>query len=111
MRVREAVWTCIGGGGGRALGVMWGSASISESDSPSSPQDACVTFESAAHSPSGAGRIGVGDHLNSFELLGLEGSPAVIWLPDISLAQSGCSGCYHQVFLVRGHKYLTVELE
>jgi len=33
VRLREAVWTCIGGGGGRALGVVWGSASILESES------------------------------------------------------------------------------
>jgi len=111
VRVREAFWTCIGGGGGRALGVVWGSASISESDSLSSPQDACGMFESAAHSPGSAGRIGVGDHVTGFELSGSEGPPAVVWLPDISLAQSGCSGCYHQVFLARGHGYLNVEVE
>jgi len=110
-RVREAVWTCIGGGGGRALGVVWGSASISESDSLSSPQDACETFESAAHSPGGAGRIGVGDHVTGFELSGSKGLPAVVWLPDISLAQNRCSGCYHQVFLARCHGYLNVKVE
>jgi len=110
-RVREVVWTCIGGGGGRALGVVWGSASISESDSPSSPQDACGTFVSAAHSPGGAGRIGVGDHMNGFELSGSEGLPGAGWLPDISLAGNVRSGCYHQVFLAWGHRYLNVQVE
>ena len=84
VRVREAVGTCIGGGGGRALGVVWGSASISESDSHSSPQDDCGTFAFAAHSPGGAGWIGVGDHVNAFELSGSEGPPKVGVLPDIS---------------------------
>jgi len=87
--VREAVGTCIGGGGGRALGVVWGSASISESDSPSSHQDACGTFVSAAHSPGGAGRIGVGDHVNGFEFVGSEGPPEVGVLPDISWREVG----------------------
>jgi len=34
VRVRDRVWGCVGGGGGRrALVVVWGSASISESES------------------------------------------------------------------------------
>jgi len=88
-RVRERVGTCIGGGGGRALGVVWGSASILESDSPSSPQVACGTFASAAHSPGGAGRIGVGDHVKGFELSGSEGPPEVGVLPDIFWREAG----------------------
>ena len=110
VRVREAVWTCIGGGGGQALGVVWGSASIWESDSPSSPQDACGTFGSAVHSPGGDGWIGVGDHVKGFELSGSEGPPAVVWLPDILLARNGSFGCYHRVLLARGHGYLDVEV-
>jgi len=87
--VREAVGTCIGGGGGRALGVVWGSAFISESDSLSSPQDACGTFASAAHSPGGAGWIGEGDHVNGFEFSGSEGHPEVGVLPDIFWREVG----------------------
>jgi len=75
VRVQEAVGTCIGSGGGRAFRVVWVSVSILDSESPSSPQDACGTFESAAHSPGGAERIGVGDHVNGFELPGSEGPP------------------------------------
>jgi len=89
VRVREAVGTCIGGGGGQALGVVWGSASISESDPPSGPQDAWGTFASAAHSPGGAGRIGVGDHVNGFELSGSKGPPEVGVLPDIFWREVG----------------------
>jgi len=111
VRVREAVGTCIGGGGGRALGVVWVSVSISDSESLSSPQDACGTFESEAHSPGGAGRIGVGDHVNGFELSGSERPPTVYWLPDIFLARNGCFGCYHQVFLAWDHRYLNVEVK
>jgi len=81
--VLEAVGTCIGGGGGRALGVVWGSASISESDSLSSLQNACGTFASVAHSPGGAGRIGMGDHVNGFEFSRSEEPPEVGVLPDI----------------------------
>ena len=51
VRVWEAVWTCIGGGEGRALEVVWDSVSISESELPSNPQDACGTFASAPHWP------------------------------------------------------------
>ena len=83
VRVREAVGTCIGGGGGRPLGVVWVSVSISDSESPSSPQDACGTFESGAHSPGGAGRISVGDHVNGFELSWSEGPPEVGVIPHI----------------------------
>jgi len=82
-RVREVVGTCIGGGGGRALGVLWGCASISESESPSRPQDACGTLASAAHSPGGAGRIGVGDHVKGFELMGSGELLRSCRLPDI----------------------------
>jgi len=77
------VGTCIGGGGGWALGVVWGCVSISESESPSRPQDVCGTFASAAHSPGGAGRIGVGDHVKGFELMGSEELPQSCGLPDI----------------------------
>jgi len=84
VRVREAVGTCIGGGGGRAFGVVWGWASILESESLSGPHDACGTFESAAHCPIWAGRTGVGDHFSGFELSGSEGPPKVGVLPDIS---------------------------
>ena len=83
VRVREAVGTCIDGGEGQALGVVWVSVSISDSESPSSPQDACGTFESAAYSPGGAGRIGVGDYVKGFELSGSEGPPEVGVWPDI----------------------------
>ena len=83
MRVQEAVDTCIGGGGGRAFGVVWGCISISESESPSSPHDACGTFKSAAYCPIWAGQTSVGDHLSGFELSGSEGPPEVGVLPDI----------------------------
>jgi len=65
------------------LGLVWGSACISESDSPSSPQDASGTLESATHSPGEAGQIGVGEHMNGFELSGSEGPTPGVWLPDI----------------------------
>jgi len=109
VRVREAVGTCIEGGRGRALGVMWGSVSISESDSPSGPQDACGTFVSAAHSPVGAGRIGVGDHVESFELMGSGELPRSCGLPDIYWREMGAlvlspsiSGTGRQIFLRKG---------
>jgi len=82
--VRKAVGTCIGGGEGRAFGVVWGSASISESESASSPQGAVLTLESAAHCPIWAGQTGVGDHIGGFELSGSEGPPKVGVLPDVS---------------------------
>jgi len=111
VRVRAVVSTCIGRGGGRALGVVWGSASISESHSPLSPQDACGTFESAAYSPGRDGQTGVGNQVNGFELSGSEGPPAVVWLPDILLARNGRFGCYHQLLLARGHGYFDVEMQ
>jgi len=89
VRVWEAVGTCLEGGRGRALGVVWGSASISESGSPSGPQDACGTFASAAHSPGGAGRIGVGDHVKGFELMGSGELPRSCGLPDIFWREVG----------------------
>ena len=89
VRVREAVGTCIGGGGGRPLGVVWGSASISESESPAGPQGARGTFGSASHCPIWAGRTGVGDHISGFELSGSEGPPEVGVLPDIFWREVG----------------------
>jgi len=54
MRVWERVWSCIGEGGGRALGVVWGSASISESESPLSPQpERCLSHTPTAQSGPG----------------------------------------------------------
>ena len=91
VRVREAVGTCIWGGGGRALGVMWGSASISESESPSfsSPQSAGGTFLSAPHSPIWGGRTGVGDHVSGLELMGSGELPRSCGLPDIFWREAG----------------------
>jgi len=97
-RVWERVWGCIGGGRGRALGVVWGSASILESESPSSPQGACGTFESASHCPIWAGRTGVGDHVSGFELSGSEGPPEVSVLPDISWREGGARVFCTEVF-------------
>ena len=99
VRVREAVWTCIGGGGEQAFGVVWGSVSISESESPSSPQGARETFESASYCPIWAGRTGVGDHVSDFELSGSEGPPELGVLPDISWGESWA------FWLLRGHYY------
>ena len=91
VREREAVGTCIGGGGGRALGVMWGSASISESESsfPSSPQSAGGTFLSAPHSPIWGGRTGMGDHVSGLELMGSGELPGFCGLPDIFWREVG----------------------
>jgi len=102
VRVREVVWTCIGGGGERAFGVVWGSVSISESGSPSSPQNARGTFESASHCPIWAGRTGVGDHVSGFELSGSEGPPGFGVLPDISWRESWAFWYYHRVFAGTG---------
>jgi len=110
VRVREAVGTCIGGAGGRALGVVWGCVSISDSESPASPHDACGTFESAAHCPIWAGRTGVGDHVSGFELSGSEGPPKVGVSPDIFWRETWVFWYYDQVLLVRGHRYLDVEV-
>ena len=86
VRVRDRVWDCIGGGAGRrALGVVWGSDSISESESPSfsNPHNAGGTFLSAPHSLIWAGRTGVGDHVSGFELMGSRELPRSCGLPDI----------------------------
>jgi len=108
-RVREVVGTCIEGGGGRALGVVWGCVSISESKSPSRPQDVCGTFASAAHSPGGAGRIGVGDHVKGFELMGSGeflrscGLPGIFWQVVGTLVLSpSISGTGPQISQCRG---------
>jgi len=98
VRVQERVWGCIRGGGGRALGVVWGSASISESESPSSPQGTVLTLESAAHCPIWAERTGVGDHVSGFELLGSEGPPEVGVLPDIFWREMGTLGVVTKYF-------------
>ena len=74
--------------------MVWGSASISESELPSGPQGARGTFESASHYPIWAGRTGVSDHVSGFELSGSEGPPEVGVLPDISWREVGT-----QVFL------------
>ena len=110
VRVREAVSTCIGGGGGRAFGVVWRCASISESESPLSPHDACGTFESAAHCPIWAGRTGVCDHVSGFELSRSEGPHEVGVLADIFWQETWAFWCYHQVLLAWGYRYLDVEV-
>ena len=83
VRVREAVGTCIGGGRGRAFGMLWDFTSISESESSSSPHNACGMFDSAAHCPIWAGRTGVGDHVSGFEPMGSGELPRSCELPDI----------------------------
>ena len=87
--MREAVGTCIGRAVGRAFGVVWASASISESESPLSPQSAIWTLESAAHCLIWAGRTGVDDHISGFKLSGSEGPPKVGVLPDIFRREMG----------------------
>ena len=77
--------------------MVWGSVSISESESPSSPQGAFGTFESASHCPIWAGRTGVGDHVSGFELSGSEGPPGFGVLPDISWREGWAFLCYYQV--------------
>ena len=83
LRVWEAVGTCIEGGGGWALGVVWACVSISESVSPSCLHGACGTFESAAYCPIWAGRTGVGDYVSGFELLRSGELPRSCGLPDV----------------------------
>ena len=85
----EAVGTCIGGGGGQALAVVWSCISISESEAPSSPHGACRMFESAAHCPIWAGRTDVDDHVSGFELSGSERPPEVGVLPAIFWREVG----------------------
>jgi len=90
--VRERVWGCVGAGGGRrALGVVCGSVSISESESPSfsSPHNVGGTFLSAPHSPIWAGRTGVGDHVSGLELMGSGELPRSCGLPDIFWREVG----------------------
>jgi len=72
--------------------VVWGSASISESEMSSNPQDACGTFELAPYWPIWAGQAGVGMHVTGTELSGSGAPPGVGWLPDILLARLGCAG-------------------
>ena len=100
MKLREVVGTAIGGGGGRALGVVWGWASISESESFSRPPQVCLhaPWSSGAHSPGGAGRIGVGDHVNGFELMGSGELPWSCGLPDIFLARKWVFGIVTKYF-------------
>ena len=107
----EVVWTCIAGGGGCTLGVVWwGSASISESESPSSPQSSYVMFESAPHCPIWAGRPGVGDHVSDFECSGSDRPTAVIWLPDILLARLVCMLVFlPKYYLANSRRYLNLE--
>jgi len=86
VRVQGSIWGCLGGGGGRrAWGVVWGSASISKSESISfsSPQSLGGTFWSAPHCPIWAGRTGVGDHVSGFELMGSGELPRSCGLLDI----------------------------
>ena len=110
VRVREAVWTSIGGGRGQALGVVWGSASISESESPSSPQGTRGMFESASHCAIWAGQTSVGDYVTGFELWGSEGPPAVGWLYDIHLARLVCMLVFLlKYYLANSRRYLNLE--
>jgi len=86
VKVQDRVWGCVGGDGGRrASEVVWGSVSISESDSISfsSPQSLGRTFWSAPHWPIWAGRTGVSDHVSCLELMGSGELPQSCGLPDI----------------------------
>ena len=70
---------------------MWGSASISESESPSfsSPHTADRMFVSAPHSLIWAGQTGVGDHVSGLELMGSGELPQSCGLPDIFWREVG----------------------
>jgi len=113
VRAREAVGACVGVGGGRPLGVVWGSVSISESESVSfsSPHSLSRTFWSAPYCPIWAGRNGVADHVSGFELIGSGELLRSCGLPDIPARNLGAQIFLQQVFSGRGHRYLNVEVK